>query len=68
MLSMRRKSTTYATILSMDATRISNATIDILVITIISCMTLTAVAMINAPTNDITVDTILVTALIHCVR
>eukprot|EP00956_Cyclotella_meneghiniana_P031420 scaffold82344_cov89-Cyclotella_meneghiniana.AAC.1 len=53
MLSMRKKLTTYPTILSVNAIRVSRAITDILISTMMNCRTLIAVTVVNDTAADI---------------
>ena len=67
MLSVRKKLTTYATVLSVNAIRVSRAITDILMSTMMNCSTLIAAIVVNNSKNDTAVVILLAMALIHCV-
>eukprot|EP00956_Cyclotella_meneghiniana_P036460 scaffold126090_cov46-Cyclotella_meneghiniana.AAC.1 len=52
MLSVRKKLTTYATVLSVNAIRVSRAITDILMSTMMNCSTLIAAIVVNNSKND----------------
>ena len=64
---MRKKLTTYATILSFNAIRVSRIITDMPISKMMNCRTLVAVTVVNDMTNDTAADILLAMTLTHCV-